>query len=331
MRFFELENIAKDCNYSSIISQEGINDIIVAVAENEVYSKEQKEERRKFLTALKLPLNFIFYEWIMNDIQLKNALIHGILDTAKLKNKHYLLHAQKESFARFIGQFLIPILLEKSNNPKNEDMYNIIFFTQLLDQQSKILVQSAIKPYFDAELGKLKSKKDIAIGYRIQFLDALELFDRTFYSIVATYIKIVCALFLDQTVSLSDKQRLATAARRLQINQDHRDELNDFIKRAGISQTTKNILIVSRLRFLWGGLIIGSMVLLIYFLRFHHFVNDTNDIVIIPPYGTDSLTEEQITQLNKLFSLRADSINQNEEYGLDMDQFNNDTIQNHGD
>lgn len=330
MQFFELENIAAECATSFVNTKEGFSNLVAAVTENKSYSQEQKGARISFLNELSSPLSFIFYQWILDDVQLKNALIHEELTVIELNKKNYLQHAEKDNFKRFLSPFLTPILLEKCNHPTLEDAHKVLGYSQLLDTPYKVQVHNASKPYFERELKNLQSKKTIAIGCNAQFISALNLLDRTFYNVLASYIKIVCSLLTDSEVSLSEKQRLATAARRLAINQDHRAELNNFIKRAGVNQVKLGVLRASRKKLLWGAAVISLATLLIYFLPFYQLKSNTNAVEIIPPYGTDSLTVEQISQLNKLFSLRADTLNQHEAFGIEMDQFINDTIQADG-
>jgi hypothetical protein len=328
MRFFDLENIAQllSTELNSPLNNQEINRLLDLTDTNPDLTIEKKREIVSFLSCINTEKNLVFYSWILDSKDLKNACIDAELEIFELSKKSFYLHLERDNFFNFMNPFLKPILERKIGTEKINELHEILFYTQLLTKESKLEIQAKIKSKFDLILNNIEQKENLETTYNLLFIKSLNLFDRSFYNIRSRFIEIVGSLLLDDQIPVSEKQKMATASRKINLNEDHRQDLDKFIQKAGLQQVRTTISSGVKKKFVF---LIGLVVIII----FAFYITNRQDASIdkdyskvIPPYGTDSLSQDQINYINAIFKLDLDTINQDSlQVGLDMDYFE-DTI-----
>ena len=328
MRFFDVKHIA------GIVAVEmgptldvADIDFLKKQVSSSTIEQRIKDEFILFLSTIDTPRNLVFYHWVVANNELLLALTKDELHSFDISSKLFYIHSEKNNFFHFLTPFLFPILNRKRRTKKMSDLYLVLFYSQLMNDVKKVELQSKIKQKFDDFIRKLEEEEDYSIAYNPQFIRSLNLFDRTFYSLRSTFVSVIGDTLTKPDFSLKEKQKIATAVRKLDLNDDHTLVLNSFIKKAGLIQVKTAISSNFKKKLIYAVvLLIGIGTLVYLFNRGVIARNDQVD-VFIPPYGTDSLSEEQITYLNTVFKLELDTINSDTvRVGIDMEIFEKDSL-----
>jgi hypothetical protein len=328
MKFFLIEDIAEQFqdNESRPITIAEITRLIKLIKSSSTYEEPEIKEMAEFLEHINSPMHLVFYSWIIDANEIKSALIYKQLLNVDLSKKAFYKHTERENFYHFLSLFLTHILEQKMTTEKLSEMYSILLYSQMISEKNRLFIQAQMKSKIERILEVIFLKEDVSIAFNVKFIELLNLFDRSFYTIRSGYIKVISQLLLDENLSITEKQKIATASRRVDLNEDHRMELNTFIKKAGLNQLRKGGVssLIKRILTLF---ILLLVALVTYFLSGNNFSQTDDTLTIIPPYGTDSLNIEQIDYLNELFRLELDTINEGSTtIGLDMESFLEDTL-----
>jgi hypothetical protein len=329
MRFIKPEEfgeiISKDLGNS--LTAKDIDLISQELHSKEVSLTEQKQDVLVFLDFLNQPRNLVFYNWTIQNKELLNACLHIELKLFDPSNKSFYLHAERNNFYIFLTPFVAPFVTQKINQDSIQSIYHTMFYTQFLSTEKKIEVQGAIKSNMDRLLDEISSKSDLSLIYNVLFLKSLNLLDRTFYNGRLKYTRKVGELLLDEDIAFIEKQKIATAARKLSLNDEHKDDLEKFINKAGVNQIKASLTKSAKKKSIIFLTVTVIAILLIYLINSDSGVEDNGEMKIIPPYGTDSLSEQEIDYLNDLFRLELDSVYQDSiQVGVEMEDIFLDTI-----
>lgn len=329
MRFIEPKELGGIINedLSNGLTASDLERILALVDSSEKYSPSEKQEMISFLDFLSHPRNQVFYGWTISNKELLNACLHQELKIFEPHKKPFYLHAERENFYAFLTHFIAPFILSQIKDASLHTVYQSIFYSQFLSKEKKIEIQGKIKINLESFLGKIKSKDDLSIAYSIPFIESLNLLDRNHYSVRLQFTKIISDLLLDKDLAVSEKQKLASAIKRLNLNADHKNDFEKFIKTIGLHQLKSSLMKSVKRKIFIFLLVIIVIATVVYVYNTNQIFQEGTELKIIPPYGTDSLNQEDIDYVNDLFKLELDSLQQDTiQKGVKMNDVFIDTI-----
>ncbi|MFT5777404.1 MAG: hypothetical protein ACI837_000336, partial [Crocinitomicaceae bacterium] len=134
-------------NQADLLSEWGMAEFKVALAEHGSLIAQRAgftlEEFINYQHTLNDPTNVVFYGWIDQQEDLKQALLGSTKLKRFIDRPKYLEHSLSDEFKRFVSPPLAAVLLAFS--PKDDlDLYHAFSFVQLLDLEHRAVVESKL-------------------------------------------------------------------------------------------------------------------------------------------------------------------------------------------
>ena len=311
MKFFEIEDLFNKLNIPISYSINDIENLKKAVQNSkEEFLVQEKSEIVAFLAHHNSEKKIVFYQWITDCTPLFELVNSEKLTEINFSKFTFYKHQWFEEFKAYLTPFLYPILIQlNSERIKFSDKYLVLLYTQLLNEEKSFELHFKI----NKEIKNLISQESSSVSdFDLYFVKAVNELLRDFYSTRVEIIDKFKDLVLSTRYSLEEKKQLIAVLKHLEVNKNHKESIKKFTSKA----QQKGYYITQEKKPSFKRFVILLLLIVVIFAAWFGY-KKYNDILVtekpaIPPYGTDSLTENEIEMISSLFSKGIDTIGEEE-------------------
>ena len=311
MKFFEIEDLFNKLNIPISYSINDIENLKKAVQNSkEEFLVQEKSEIVAFLAHHNSEKKIVFYQWITDCTPLFELVNSEKLTEINFEKFTFYKHQWFEEFKAYLTPFLYPILIRlNSERIKFSDKYLVLLYTQLIDEEKSFELHFNI----NKEIKNLISQESSSVSvFDLYFVKAVNELPRDFYSTRVEIIDKFKDLVLSTRYSLEEKKQLIAVLQHLEVNKNHKESIKKFTSKA----QQKGYYITQEKKPSFKRFVILLLLIVVIFAAWFGY-KKYNDILVtekpaIPPYGTDSLTENEIEMISSLFSKGIDTIGEEE-------------------